>query len=115
MRIDDSARVIRPITRAAAAVGLGALMVFGGNAAYADPPLDLTGQVTDEASAISGETDAVRLWWESAGVTQVKDRLMITISLSWGEDTPGSFDTTDGDFIHPQLILVEESALKLAT
>ncbi len=62
-----------------------------------------------------GETDAVRLWWESAGVTQVKDRLMITISLSWGEDTPGSFDTTDGDFIHPQLILVEESALKLAT
>ena len=61
-----------------------------------------------------GETDAERLWWESAGVTQVKDRLMITISLSWGEDTPGSFDDSDGDFINPQLILVEESALKLA-
>jgi hypothetical protein len=61
-----------------------------------------------------GETDAERLWWESAGVTQVKDRLMITINLSWGEDTPGSFDDTDGDFINPQLILVEESALKLA-
>jgi hypothetical protein len=61
-----------------------------------------------------GETNAERLWWESAGVTQVKDRLMITISLSWGEDTPGSFDDTDGDFINPQLILVEESALKLA-
>lgn len=61
-----------------------------------------------------GETNAERLWWESAGVTQVKDRLMITISLSWGEDTPGGFDDTDGDFINPQLILVEESALKLA-
>ncbi len=61
-----------------------------------------------------GETNAELLWWESAGVTQVKDRLMITISLSWGEDTPGSFDDTDGDFINPQLILVEESALKLA-
>ncbi|HEU4545263.1 MAG TPA: hypothetical protein VFR88_03130 [Microlunatus sp.] len=61
-----------------------------------------------------GESDAVRLWWESAGVTQVKDRLMITVNLSWGEDTPGTFDDSDGDFIHPQLILVEESALKLA-
>ena len=61
-----------------------------------------------------GEGDAVHLWWESAGVTQVKDRLMITISLTWGEDTPGTFDDSDGDFIHPILILVEESARKLA-
>ena len=38
-------------------------------------------------------------------MTQVKDRLMITVNLSWGEDTPGTFDTSDGDFIHPQLIL----------
>jgi len=61
-----------------------------------------------------GATSAELLYWESAGVTQVKDRLMITVSLSWGEDTPGTFDTSDGDFIHPQVILIEESAVKLA-
>lgn len=60
-----------------------------------------------------GATNAELLYWESAGVTQVKDRLMITVSLSWGEDTPGTFDTSDGDFIHPQVILIEESATKL--
>jgi hypothetical protein len=61
-----------------------------------------------------GGSDAVHLYWESAGVTQVKDRLMLTVTLSWGEDTPGTFDTTDGDFIHPQVMLVEESVLRLA-
>jgi hypothetical protein len=61
-----------------------------------------------------GDTNADLLYWESVAVTQVKDRLMITVALSWGEDTPGTFDTTDGDFIHPQVILAEESALKLA-
>ena len=40
-----------------------------------------------------GATNAELLYWESAGVTQVKDRLMITVNLSWGEDTPGTFDT----------------------
>jgi len=62
-----------------------------------------------------GATSAEQLYWESAGVTQVKDRLMITVSLSWGEDTPGTFDTSDGDFIHPQVILIGESATKLST
>ena len=38
-----------------------------------------------------GATSAEQLYWESVGVTQVKDRLMITVSLSWGEDTPGTF------------------------
>jgi hypothetical protein len=61
-----------------------------------------------------GDSDAVHLYWESAGVTQVKDRLMLTVLLSWGEDTPGTFDTSDGDFIHPQVALVEESVLRLA-
>lgn len=61
-----------------------------------------------------GDDDAENLYWESAGVTQVKDRLMITVALSWGEDTPGTFDTSDGDFIHPQVILAEEAALRLA-
>jgi hypothetical protein len=61
-----------------------------------------------------GATNAELLYWESVGVTQVKDRLMITVSLSWGEDTPGTFDTSDGDFIHPQVILIGESAVKLA-
>ena len=61
-----------------------------------------------------GATSAELLYWESAGVTQVEDRLMITVSLSWGEDTPGTFDTSDGDFIHPQVILIGESAVKLA-
>lgn len=61
-----------------------------------------------------GESNARNLFWESAGVTQVKDRLMITVSLSWGEDTPGTLDDTESDFIHPQVILVEESAIRLA-
>jgi hypothetical protein len=73
-----------------------------------------TAQAAMVAYVKPGESDAVRLWWESAAVTQVKDRLMITVNLSWGEDTPGTFDDSDGDFIHPQLVLVEESALKLA-
>ncbi|HEY5981691.1 MAG TPA: hypothetical protein VIT41_18855 [Microlunatus sp.] len=60
-----------------------------------------------------GATNAELLYWESVGVTQVADRLMITVSLSWGEDTPGTFDTSDGDFIHPQVILIGESAVKL--
>ena len=61
-----------------------------------------------------GSKDTDNLYWESAGVTQVKDRLMITVSLSWGEDTPGTFDTTEGDFINPQLALVEASVGRLA-
>lgn len=60
-----------------------------------------------------GGSDAVNLYWESAGVTQVGDRLMLTVTLSWGEDTPGTFDTTDGDFIHPQVMLAEESVVRL--
>jgi hypothetical protein len=66
------------------------------------------------AYAKPGATNAELLYWETAGVTQVKDRLMVTISLSWGEDTPGTFDTSDGDFIHPVVILIGESATKLA-
>ncbi|HVK35416.1 MAG TPA: hypothetical protein VM428_07130 [Microlunatus sp.] len=79
--------------------------------------IDIDGGQADAgmvAYAKPGATNAELLYWESAGVTQVKDRLMITVSLSWGEDTPGTFDTTDGDFIHPQVILIEESARKLA-
>ena len=79
--------------------------------------IDIDGGQADAgmvAYAKPGATSAELLYWESAGVTQVKDRLMITINLSWGEDTPGTFDTSDGDFIHPEVILIEESALKLA-
>lgn len=61
-----------------------------------------------------GDTDAENLYWESAGVTRVQDRLMVTITLSWGMDPPGTLDTSDGDFIHPQVTLVEESARRLA-
>jgi hypothetical protein len=61
-----------------------------------------------------GDSDAETFYFESAGVTQVKDRLMLTISLSYSMDSPGTLDDTDGDFIHPQLILVEESAVQLA-
>jgi hypothetical protein len=61
-----------------------------------------------------GATNAELLYWESAGVTQIKDRLMFTVSLSWGEDSPGTFDDSDGDFINPQLILIEESGIALA-
>lgn len=61
-----------------------------------------------------GVKDTDHLYWESAGVTQVKDRLMITINLTWGEDSPGSFDTSEGDFINPLLVLMEVSVEKLA-
>ncbi len=61
-----------------------------------------------------GATNAELLYWESAGVTQIKDRLMFTVNLSWGEDSPGTFDDSDGDFINPQLVLIEESGIALA-
>jgi hypothetical protein len=60
-----------------------------------------------------GSKDQENLYWESAGVTQVKDRLMITIAVSWGMDTPGTFDQTEGDFINPQVFLAEASAPRL--
>lgn len=63
-----------------------------------------------------GAKDTDNLYWESAGVTQVKDRLMITIVLSWGEDTQGTFDESEGDatFINPQVYLTETSVERLA-
>lgn len=61
-----------------------------------------------------GVSDTDHLYWESAGVTQVGDRLMLTISISWGEDSPGSFDQSEGDFINPQVGLVEASIDRLA-
>jgi hypothetical protein len=61
-----------------------------------------------------GSKDTENLYWESAAVTQVKDRLMITVAVSWGMDTPGTFDTTEGDFIHPQIALAESSVERLA-
>lgn len=62
-----------------------------------------------------GVKDTDHLYWESAGVTQVKDRLMITISITWGEDSPGGFDTSEGDasFINPQVLLTESGAERL--
>lgn len=39
---------------------------------------------------------------------------MITVSLTWGEDTPGSFDTSEGDFINPQVALMEVGVDRLA-
>ena len=61
-----------------------------------------------------GATNAELLYWESAGVTQIKDRLMFTVSLSWGEDSPGTFDDQRRRLHQPQLILIEESAIALA-
>lgn len=58
--------------------------------------------------------DTENLYWESAGIAQVKDRLMITIMVSWGMDTPGTFDESEGDFIHPQAVLAEYSIDRLA-
>lgn len=71
------------------------------------------GQAGMAAYVEPGSKDADDLYWESAGVTQVKDRLMITISLTWGEDNPGSFDTSEGDFINPVLALMESSVDRL--
>lgn len=58
--------------------------------------------------------DTEDLYWESAGIAQVKDRLMITIMVSWGMDTPGTFDESEGDFIHPQAAMIEYSIDRLA-
>lgn len=84
----------------------------------ADQSLKLTTLRISGAKAQAGMVAYVRpdadeaenLYWESAGVTQVGDRLMVTVHLSWGPDTPGTFDTTDGDFVNPQVTLAEISA-----
>lgn len=60
-----------------------------------------------------GAKDAEDLYWESAGLTQVKDRLMITITVSWGMDTPGTFDESEGDFVNPLAYLIEYSIERL--
>lgn len=61
-----------------------------------------------------GSSDNENLYWESAAVTQVRDRLMITITVGWGMDTPGTFDESEGDFTNPQVALVESSIERLA-
>jgi hypothetical protein len=71
------------------------------------------GQAGMVAYVEPGAKDTNDLYWESAGVTQVKDRLMVTISLTWGEDNPGSFDTSEGDFINPVVALMDVSVDKL--
>ena len=62
----------------------------------------------------SGAKDTEDLYWESAAVTQVKDRLMITIMVTWGMDTPGTFDESEGDFVNPIAALSESSIDRLA-
>lgn len=80
--------------------------------------LQLEGAAKAQAGMVAyvqpGSKDTENLYWESAGVTQVKDRLMITVAISWGMDSPGTFDTTEGDFINPQVGLAEYSVERLA-
>ncbi|MFT4165011.1 MAG: hypothetical protein QM650_07185 [Microlunatus sp.] len=87
-----------------------------------DQSLKLSTLKVEGAKAQAGMTAYVKpdakdtedLYWESAAVTQVKDRLMIVVTISWGMDSPGTFDTSDGDFIHPVVALTEPSAERLA-
>lgn len=60
-----------------------------------------------------GVKDTEDLYWESAGLTQVKDRLMVTITVGWGMDTPGTFDESEGDFVNPLAYLIEYSIERL--
>ena len=57
--------------------------------------------------------DTEDLYWETAGLTQVKDRLMVTIMVTWGMDTPGTFDQSEGDFVNPIAALTEASIDRL--
>jgi hypothetical protein len=61
-----------------------------------------------------GDQDDESAFWESVGLTQVKDRLMITVFLNYGMDFNVTLDRSEGEMLHPQLILIESSAEKLA-
>lgn len=83
-----------------------------------DQSLKLSTLKVEGAKAQAGMTAYVKpdakdtedLYWESASITQVKDRLMIMVTISWGMDSPGTFDTSDGDFVNPQAILTRLAA-----
>lgn len=47
------------LTRAAAVAGLGAVLVVGGPAAWAEPPMSLTAPVTDSAGVLGGDKGEV--------------------------------------------------------
>ena len=61
-----------------------------------------------------GDQDGENAYWESVGLTQVDDRLMVTVFLNYGMDFNVSLDRSEGEMLHPQLILIESSAEKLA-
>ncbi len=60
-----------------------------------------------------GGVDGDNAFWESAGLTLVEDRLMVTVYLHYGEDFNVSFDQSEGDLQHPQLALVESAVERL--
>jgi len=61
----------------------------------------------------SGSEDA---YWESTGLTLLRDRLMITVHVFYGSESPFVLDATATDlgFPHPQLGLVGAAAKRLA-
>lgn len=69
--------------------------------------------VSEVAYQRPGGADEETAFWESVGLTVVKDRLMVTVYLHYGEDFNVSFDESEGDLQHPQLALVESAAERL--
>jgi hypothetical protein len=55
-------------------------------------------------------------YWESTGLTLVRDRLMVTVHVFYSSESSFVLDatTTDGGFAHPQLGLVRAAAKRLA-
>lgn len=102
--------------------GCSATLTERGYIIDADQSLKLSTLKVKGAEAQAGMTAYVKpdakdtedLYWESAGITQVKDRLMITVTISWGMDSPGTFDTSDGDFINPVALMTRPSVERLA-
>ena len=98
--------------------GCSATLTERGYIIDADQSLKLSTLKVKGAEAQAGMTAYVKpdakdtedLYWESASITQVKDRLMIMVTISWGMDSPGTFDTSDGDFVNPQAILTRLAA-----
>jgi hypothetical protein len=71
------------------------------------------GSATEVVYQRPGGADGENAFWESVGLTLVKDRLMITVYLHYGQDFNVTLDSAEGDLLHPQLTLVESSAERL--
>lgn len=71
------------------------------------------GSVSEVVYQRPGGADGENAFWESVGLTLVKDRLMVTVYLHYGMDFNVTLDSAEGDLVHPQIALIEGSAERL--